>query len=74
MNKLGKAKEIIRENFECGDCGLFSSRNTVGDPMVNLYDKDGLTVDICYSYSYFEVFGLSEDEFDELADYYSQLV
>lgn len=73
MAKLEKAKEIIRENFKCRDCGLFSSRNLVGDPMVNLYDKDGLTVDICYSYSYFEVFGLSEDEFDELADYYSQL-
>lgn len=73
MNKLEKAKEIIRENFEWGDCGIFSSRNTVGDPMENVYNKDGLIVDICPMYSYFEVFGLSEDEFDELAEYYNQL-
>ena len=73
MTKLEKAKEIIKENFKCGDCGLFRSRNIVGDPMVNIYDKDGLTIDICYFYSYFEVFGLTDEEFDELADYYSQL-
>ena len=29
-------------------------------------------VDICYHYSYFEVFGLSPDEFDELCKYYDQ--
>lgn len=73
MNKLRKAKEIIKENFKWGDCGLFSSRNLLGDPMVNLYDKNGLTVDICYFYGYFEVFGLTNDEFDELVDYYGQL-
>lgn len=72
MDKLEKAKEIIKENFKYGDCGIFNSQNIVGDPMVNIYDKDGLTVDICYFYGYFEVFGLTDEEFDELAEYYSQ--
>ena len=74
MNRLEKAKEIIKGNFKWGDCGIFNSRNTVNDPMENIYHKDGLTIDICYFYGYFEVFGLSEEEFSELVDYYRQLV
>ncbi len=75
MSKLEKAKEIIRENFKYAEFGIFNSRNIVGDPVANLYNKgDGLIVDICYMYGYFEVFGLSEDEFDELAEYYNSLV
>lgn len=73
MNKLEKAKEIIKEYYNSADCGLFDCRNMVGDPMTNIYDEDGLTIDICYYYSYFEVFGLSDDEFAELENYYNEL-
>lgn len=73
MTKLEKAKEIIKEHYKEGDCGLYDSRNIVGDWMTNIYNNDGLCIDICYGYSYFEVFGLSSKEFDELARYYSQL-
>lgn len=73
MNKLERAKEIIKEYFNNGDCGIYDSRNIVGDPMVNIYDDGNLTIDICYSYSYFEVFGLSDDEFVELEKYYNKL-
>ena len=73
MNKLEKAKEIIKEYYKEGDCGIYDSRNIVGDWMTNIYDDGDLTIDICYSYSYFEVFGLSNKEFDELARYYSEL-
>lgn len=73
MTKLEKAKEIIKEHYKEGDCGLYDSRNIVGDWMTNIYNNDGLCIDICYGYSYFEVFGLSDEEFDELARYYSQL-
>lgn len=77
MNKLRKAKEIIKEySINKGyEFGIFNSRNTVCDTMLNLYNKgDGLIVDVCPMYGYFEVFGLSEDEFDELVDYYNSLV
>lgn len=73
MNKLEKAKEIIKEYYKEGDCGIYDSRNIVGDWMTNIYDDGDLTIDICYSYSYFEVFGLSNKEFDELVRYYSEL-
>lgn len=73
MTKLEKAKEIIKEHYKDGDCGIYDSRNIVGDWMTNIYDDGDLTIDICYSYSYFEVFGLSNTEFDELARYYSEL-
>lgn len=73
MSKLEIAKKIIKENFESADCGLYDTRNIVGDPMVTLYSDDGLIIDICYRYAYFEVFGLSSDEFDELGKFYVSL-
>ena len=73
MSKLEIAKKIIKENFESADCGLYDTRNIVGDPMTTLYSDDGLIIDICYRYAYFEVFGLSSDEFDELGKFYVSL-
>lgn len=73
MNKLDIAKVIIKEHIEEADCGLFDCRNIMGDPMYTLYNDDGLIIDICYYYSYFEVFGLSKKEFSELLTYYHNL-
>lgn len=73
MRKVDIAKRIIKENFDCGDCGLFYTRNITGDDMETIYDKDGLTIDICYEWSYFEVFGLTVEEFKELSIFYGVL-
>ena len=73
MSKLEKAKELIKKYYDEADCGIFNSRNLVGDPMSTIYDEDGLTIDICQYWSYFEVFGLSEKEFLELRKYYGSL-
>ena len=73
MNNLEKAKEIIKEHYKDADCGIFNTRNWAGDVMTAIYDKDGLTVDICYNWSYYEVFGLSNDDFLELSKYYYSL-
>ena len=73
MTKLEIAKEIIKNKIADGDCGIFDSRNIVGDTMITLYDRDGLTIDICYGWSYFEVFGLTDSEFSDLADYYDKI-
>lgn len=73
MNKLEKTKEIIKKNFSLYDCGLFNTRNLVGDSMSTIYDEDGLTIDVCYYYSYFEVFGLTDEEFAELKKFYANL-
>ncbi len=73
MSNLEKAKEIIKTYYEDADCGIFNSRNTVGDTMETIYEDEGLTIDICYYWSYFEVFGLSRAEFEELEEYYDSL-
>ena len=71
--KLDIAKRIIKELYNLGDCGLFNCRNLIGDSMCNIYDDGELSIDICYYYSYFEVFGLSESDFDELLQFYETL-
>ena len=69
-SNLDIAKEIIKKKFLKGCCGIFNTRNVLNDSMTTLYDKDGLQVDICYPECYFEVFGLTDDEFAELEKYY----
>ena len=73
MNKLEKAKEIIKESWELAKYGMFNSRNNTGDKMFTIYNQDGLVIDICYHYGYFEVFGLSGEEFRELREFYYEL-
>lgn len=79
MDKLEKAKEIIKSNFNDYRSfigmsgGLFNTPNWVGDEMERLYDDDGLTVLASWSFGYFEVFGLSKSEFEELTVYYNNL-
>lgn len=70
MNKLEKAKEIIMKEISDGDCGIFHTRNIVGDRMEEIFNDGELKIDICYSWRYFEVFGLSDDEFKELTKFY----
>ena len=73
MSNLEKAKEIVKEHYRVADSGIFNSRNIVGDEMGTIYEDANLTIDICYHYSYFEVFGLSDAEFEELERYYDSL-
>ena len=72
--KLEIAKNIIKKNYEDAQCGIFDCRNIVGDSMTTIYDEDGLQIDICYRYSYFEVFGLTDEEFQELEGCYEEII
>lgn len=71
--KLDIAKRIIKEYYDAACCGIYASRNFVGDPMNSIYDDGELSIDICYHWSYFEVFGLSHDDFTELQKFYNSL-
>ena len=71
--KLDIAKRIIKEHLSDADCGIFNCRNNVGDNMTNIYDDGELFIDVCYYWSYFEVFGLSDDDFIELEKFYDIL-
>lgn len=73
MHNLEKAKEIIKENYDNAKCGIYDCRNIAGDYMSNIYDENGLTIDICYEQHYFEVFGLTDEEFSILEEFYRSL-
>lgn len=76
MTRLKIAKSIIKEyvnKFDV-DCGIFDNWNTAGDPMIRVYDNDGLVIQFCYHWQYFEVFGLSKSEFADLKEYYLALI
>ena len=71
--KLEKAKEIIKANYKDADCGIFRTRNILGDAMETIYEEDSLTIDICRGWEYFEVFGLDAADFAELKLFYDKL-
>lgn len=62
-----KVVEFLKEEFPHG-VQTFFSPNNVEDKMVNIYDdeEDGICIYYCPSYDYIEIFGLTEDEEDEL--------
>lgn len=73
MEKLNKIKKVIKENYNNADCGLFFTHNLVNDYMTTIYKEDGVTIDICIDWSYFEIFGLNKEEKAEIMMYYYSL-
>ena len=73
MKDLSKIKAVIKEHISSARCGIFDCRNIVGDRMTNIYDDGDVQIDICYGWEYFEVFGLTDEEFKEVEKYYEKL-
>ena len=73
ISRIDKVKNVIRDRYLEAECGLFFTRNWIGDPMSTIWEEDGVTIDICYCYAYFEVFGLTEEEENELLAFYESL-
>ena len=71
--ELEAVRVVIADNVCDADCGLYFTRNVVGDRMQTLFEGDFFTVDICYGYAYFEIFGCDEDEEAELEELYRNL-
>lgn len=65
-----KVKEVIKNNIEDALYGIFDCRNVVGDPMETIYDEAGIRIELCHLYEYFEVFGLTNEEFSEVESFY----
>lgn len=74
MTRLERAKDVIKKDFKLFPCGIFDCRNMCGDTMVTRYEDDEITIDVCPSWSYFEVFGLTVAEFRELKHFYEALL
>ena len=73
-NAIEKVKEVIKNNIKDASSGIFDCRNIVGDPMETIYDEDGVRVELCRKQEYFEVFGLSNEEFSEVESFYEDLL
>lgn len=71
--KLEKARFVVFEHYDEANCGIFNYEKYAEDTMKTLYEDDELTVCICREYSYFEVFGLTDEEFAKLEKYYNFL-
>ena len=74
VEQIKEIKKVISDNIEYAECGIYDTRNNVGDEMVTIYSKNGITIDICYGWSYFEVFGLDVFDFINLRRYYYSLL
>lgn len=68
-----EVRKVIKKHFNEAPCGLFFSRNTIGDRMDTIYNKNGIQIDICYNCQYFEVFGLDLIQQVLLKKYYDFL-
>lgn len=69
-----KVKAVIADNIEDALYGIFDCRNIVGDPMETIYDENGVRIELCRNWGYFEVFGLTDEEFAEVESFYEDLV
>ena len=65
--------KVIADNVHLASCGIYFTRNIAGDPMNTIFCEDGVMVDICIPYEYFEVFGLTENEQNIIEDFYDTI-
>ena len=72
--KVEKVKKAIKNNIEDALYGIFDCRNAVGDPMETIYDEAGVRIELCRKHEYFEVFGLTNEEFSEVESFYEDLI
>ena len=63
-------KDIIDRYYDSASCGIFRNKNQFGDPMETVYEENGVKIDVCFYYSYMEVFGLSDEEYKVIDKYY----
>lgn len=61
---IQKLKKFLSENFS--GVQAFTTRNIIGDLMETVYESDGIVVDYCELWEYVEIFGIPEEDFEEL--------
>ena len=72
--EIDEIKKIIEEKIEDYDCGIYDTRNVVGDPMSTLYEGKYIQLGACYYFSYYEVFGTTKKEFKEIEEFYKERI
>lgn len=71
--ELKEVKELIKKHYDIADGGMFFTRNIAGDTMETIFKGEYFTLDMCYFWGYYELFGCTEDEEKEVAIYYDSL-
>lgn len=74
MNKIDIAKQVIEGSLQDASCGLFNTPDCVGDEKEVLFNGNGVLILICRYWEYFEVFGLTQTEFNKLHEWYTDKV
>jgi hypothetical protein len=72
-DEFKKLKELIKKHYRDAQCGIYNTRNIVRDKMTTLFNGKFFTLDICYFWMYFEVFGTNDEEWQEIEELYSLL-
>lgn len=67
MDKMNKIKKFLKNIFDNG-IQAFDTRNIVGDYIINIYNEDGVSIDYAPGYEYIEIFGLTDEEYQELEE------
>lgn len=73
IEEFKKVKQIIKNLYPQAMYGIFRTRNWCGDLTINIFSGKYFDVDICYDCEYFEVFGTTDKEWDELERLYEEL-
>ena len=71
--RLDFVKKTIEAHIDDALCGIYFTRNIVGDQMAHIDKRFGIDIEICYSYEYFEIFGLTVSEQKTIASFYDRL-
>lgn len=73
VEEFKKVKQIIKNLYPQARCGIFNTHNWCGDLTINIFSGEYFKVDICYECEYFEVFGTTDKEWNELERLYEEL-
>ena len=79
MRDLSKIKAVIKENIWWAQGGIYDCHGASGDRLECLYmtstpEDAGYAIWACYEYGYFDVIGLTTEEFIEVENYYENLL
>lgn len=73
MTLLEEIKAVLLANIADALFGICNEHRSIGDDTYRLFERGGVIVNICHTYEYFEVLGLSDDAFDEIEEYYDAI-
>lgn len=66
MSDITRLKRFLQKNYP--NIQAFNTRDMARDFILQVYNKDGIIVDYAPHWDYIEIFGLTDEEFENLID------